>query len=243
MSFKILLFPLFSLLTLSLIIGFLKPDLDTIIEKKDTIKNQRTLIEDSGSIAKHIDQLTSVVNENLESKKILFTYLPTTFDQDVVIDSFNFLATNSNLFVDEIIFDKGTNVAVNNLTDGDGSSTIPNKQKVSLVPFTGKVIGSYQDIKTFLSQLTHTNRFQNMNSFSLESKQKSNGTEVSDLLEGTINIDYGYLRGFSVSSAIDVPFLKNKLSFDLSPITIFKDKMTNIPLSVVTMFGKENPFK
>jgi len=243
MSLKILIFPFFSLLTLFLIIGFLKPDLDIIIEKMDTIDNQKILVEDSDSIVKHIDQLTSVVNENAESKKMLFTYLPPVFDHESIIDSFNFLATDSSLYVNTITLKQDSAVVMNNLVDANASSTDLNKSKVSIIPFSGEFTGSYQDIKTFLSQLNYTNRFQNINSFSLESQQKSGETEPSNIIKGIINIDYGYLKDFSVDSAVKVPFLRDRVSFDLSPITTFKDKMTEIPLPVVTIPGKENPFK
>lgn len=241
MHLKILIFPFFSLLTFILIVGFMKPDFDLIFEKKNALTSQNKDVESASVLVSHITNLNNSLDSNQDIETTLFEYLPRTVDHDSLIDAFNFLALDSGLVVSGIALDQSL---VRNIADTplQSPSEETTKKEAETFTFNGSVVGSYESIKLFIDRLTHIDRFQKIQSISLEANTSAESTNLGQL-KGLVTIQYGYLKDSRVDSALNVPFLnKDQASFDISSIDRIKDQSTNIPSLVHIESGRTNPF-
>jgi len=249
MRLKLLIFPFFALLSLVIIIGFMKPDFDSILEKKSAIANQQTVVDSADIIVKQVATLNSDLDLHSKAENILLTYLPRTLEQDSIIDAFNFTASQTGLVVSDIVFTKETVNTVSADDLGDTLATNPSSldtQKVApqTFIFTGTMTGPYEGMKTFFDRFTRINRFQNIILFSLEKGDAAPGSTVSsDSLKGTITVQYGYLKDKPVSSALNLAFLQKSEPFDFSPIDTLETRMAEIAPLGDAPSGKPNPFQ
>ncbi len=245
MKLKIFILPFFLVMILVLSIGYIKPDFDTIFEKKAEIDTQNTSLKDMDSVLNNISTLNNSLDSNAESEQFMLHYLPYTMNQDQTIDAFGFLASQSGLVVSDMDLKKIDEVA-NTTIAPDGSiaeNAVTNKAKT--FQLTGSVLGTYENIKAFYDRLAHISRFQNIQSFSIEKKIETASPQdkgaVSDL-KGTFVVAYGYLPKKPVLSALNIPiFLKSELNF--SSVALLKEKMTDTPILGKDQVGKPNPFQ
>jgi len=247
---KILIVPFFLLLSLVLAVFYIKPTLDDILAKKTEISAEEKKLAVVDAVSANIVQFNQMIDQEKSGEDFLFQYLPLTMNQEQLIDAFGFLASTKGLYVSDMKINpvaKGTDVEEEVLVPSVSAEGIPIVPKTVYTPkeisFTGTVSGSYENIKTFFSLINHINRYQKMNSFSLEKKKNVPGKEAStEDLEGIFSVTYGFMPHKSLSSPLEEElFTEGK--FSLSEMNTLKKLITEVPAIQNVSSGKPNPFK
>lgn len=242
MRLKILVVPFFLVMMLILSIGYIKPDFDKILEKKANILTQNDRIANIESTISHINTLNASLDNEKGSEDFLLHYLPYAMDQEQTIDAFNYIASQSGVIVTEMDLKKSSEVAIVSIAP-DGSllpdSNVPNARTFQ---FSGSVFGSYESIKMFLSRISHINRFQNIQSFSLQQNDQTTTTVNTTDLKGSFVVEYGYLPKKIVASALGMPVFNSEIKF--SDIADLQTKITDVPdLVGQGPSNRPNPFQ
>ncbi len=264
MRLKVLIVPFFIVMILVLGIGYIKPDIDASVMKRDQIKATEDQVAKIETVLANISALNASLDTQPEAEKFMYRYLPSTLSQEQAIDSFNFLATQSGVsivniglkqepeavVIEELIIDPATNIFVAGGT-GIGSAGVPVvAPSVVVKKFTlsGSVVGSYENIKLFFDHLAHTERFHTVRLFSLATtpnQATSAGAEAesSGNLTGVFEAEYGYLPSKPVASAWTLPvFWQSKL--DLTKVGNLVSATTSaVPSLEKGESGKPNPFQ
>ncbi len=264
MRLKVLIVPFFIVMILMLGIGYIKPDIDVAVMKRDQIKAAQDQAAKVEAVLSNISALNASLDTQPEAEKFMYRYLPSTLSQEQAIDSFNFLAAQSGVsivsiglkqepeavVIEEPIIDPATNIFVAGGT-GIGSASVPVvAPSVVVKKFTlsGSVIGSYENIKLFFNHLAHTERFHSVRLFSLSTAPEQGvsanaETKSTGSLIGVFESEYGYLPPKPVVSAWTLPvFWQSKL--DLTKVSNLVNAATStVPSLEKGESGKPNPFQ
>ncbi|HLC94923.1 MAG TPA: hypothetical protein VJH89_00410 [Patescibacteria group bacterium] len=260
MQLKLLIVPFFIIMILVLGIGYIKPDVDVIKAKKAEILVRETQVAKLNSVLANIESLNSLLDTKQTTEEFLYTYLPATLNQEQVIDAFNFFATQSGLAIANVCVIQSKskwsadealrNVVVEDLMEAREDfiqRTLINVNAgvpVSAPPvrvrsffLAGSVIGSYENIKSFLERMTHLERFHAIHLFSLESVAESTN------LMGSFEIEYGYVPKQSIPSALSMPIFFQP-TLDFSTVDTLQNTIKQpLPVLEKGQTGRPNPFQ
>lgn len=120
MSLKILFVPFSLILVLVLLIGYVKPDYDALLEKQvvvDAAQQQLNQMETRlGNIQSISSDFASASSDALGGKNadevLVDSYVPESVDQERVVDTFNYLAGQSGISLSSVTIEKPAIVAV-----------------------------------------------------------------------------------------------------------------------------------
>jgi hypothetical protein len=261
MRFKILLLPFFIIIILILGIGYIKPDVDVLMAKREEIGAKEAQVANMEAVFSNISSLNSSLDTEQEKEKFMYRYLPKSLNQEQVIDAFNFLAVQLGLTIDGMELKQSPEKAFEKpLIDSNMRSLVTGGKEFSnsevsapaqpvaakTFIFKGSVRGQYGNIKTFFDRLTHIERFQDVHFFSIGTSSKteeSSKAAESDSLSGIFEAEYSYLPPRQIASALGMPiFLQSK--FDFSPVNSLLNKITSLlPPLEKGITGKPNPFQ
>lgn len=247
MRIKVLIPPFFIVMTLILIIGYIKPDLDVlqvkkadILAKEDNVANMAAIIQNTGT-------LNSSLDKEQDFEKLVYRYLPSTLNQEQVVDAFNFLAAQSGVVITKMDLKAPVvQKAVPEEAGGDasGRSKTAFFSTVRTFAFTGSVVGSYENIKAFFDRLAHMERFQKISLFSIETDLGIQPLDTNHLI-GTFGAEFGYLPPEPMISALNVPIFRHP-EFDFSNEGTLSKQMTGlvaVPILEKDQTGRPNPFQ
>ncbi|MFZ3031739.1 MAG: hypothetical protein WA082_01765 [Candidatus Moraniibacteriota bacterium] len=250
MSLKILVVPFSILLALIIVIGFIKPDIGVVQEKKNLLMVKETQSKDMGTLLDNISALTASLDEQSTSESLLGSYIPQTLDQERVIDMFNYLAAQAGVSVsvmamqdvmfkveEEPIIDPAT------IVDGSVAPVPPAKPQVKAFSASVKVTGDYARIKDFFHRLAHMNRFHKIQSFSLGVTPVDQGDGDASSLTGLFVSQFDYFPASKVDTAVNAPvFLKG--TFDMTELDTLL-AWISYPVSPLgePATGRPNPFQ
>lgn len=261
MRFKILLLPFFIITILVLGIGYIKPDVDVLMAKREEIGAKEAQVANMETIFGNIGALNNSLDAEQDAEKFMYRYLPDTLNQEQVIDAFNFLATQLGLTISQMELKQSLEKALEKpLIDSNMSALVAGGKEFSNSEFSapaqpvvartfifkGSVRGQYGNIKTFFDRLAHIERFQDVHFFSIGTSAKteeSSKAAESDSLTGEFEAEYSYLPPKHIASALGMPiFLQSK--FDFSPANSLLNKITSpLPPLEKGITGKPNPFQ
>lgn len=242
MRLKVLIVPTFLALTLILIIGYIKPDINEIFTKRTDIATQNELLSKVSSTIEHTASLNSSLDREKKSEDFLLQYLPATLTEDQTVNDVSYLASQAGLVVSEMDLKKATEVATVNIAPDGSVIESSSTSDIKTFQFAGSVLGSYENIKKFFGQVTHMNRFQKVQLFSIQKNEQAGATSNTTDLKGTFVIDFGYLPNKPVASALDIPiFRSTELNF--SDVATLQEKTTSVPPLEMENSGKPNPFQ
>lgn len=261
MRLKVLIVPFFIVMILVLGIGYIKPDLDVIMVKKEQIATKEAQVANIDVILANIHSLNSSLDTEREAEQFMYRYLPETLNQEQVIDAFNFLAVQSGLAITKMEVEQPTAiVAAEPLTDASsntfvtGANTLGDSGIITPAPpvsartfiLKGSVMGSYENIKALFDRLAYIERFQKIRLFSLATAEKTEIPGVvtaPDSLVGVFETEYSYLPPKHLASALGMPiFLQSK--FDFSNVNSLLNRLTShVPMLEKGETGKPNPFQ
>jgi hypothetical protein len=260
MRFKIFLLPFFIVAALVLVIGYIKPDFDVVMTKREEITSKEAQVANMKAVLENINSLNNSLDTEQEAEQFMYRYLPKSLNQEQVVDAFNFLALQSGLVITEMglklpqekiieeqLIDSSARsfVAGGKALDSSNASVPILPVKAKTFTLKGSVTGPYANIRDFFDRLAHIERFQDVRLFSIEASKKTEAgkASVSDNLIGTFEAEYGYLPPKPIASALNMPiFLQS--NFDFSNVNILLSKITSpVPVLEKGTTGKPNPFQ
>ncbi|MBI2439208.1 MAG: hypothetical protein HYV45_01245 [Candidatus Moranbacteria bacterium] len=244
MGLKILIVPLLLVVTLFLAIVNVKPLVEEVFTKKSEIKLKEAQVTNIDTIVSNVEKLVDVLDTERSTEDFSYRYLPKSIDQDRTIDSFNYLASQSGLFISAMELKEVPEVVREEVSVA-GNANIPKGEKAASVKafvFKGSVIGSYDSIKSFYDRLSHTERFQRLHFFSLESNESAEKLGQGSL-EGIFEVEYGYLPAQSVLSALNLPVFSRSTIDLLSSENMMKWMTSAVPPLERGVTGKPSPFQ
>ena len=264
MRLKVLIVPFFIVMILVLSIGYIKPDIDVLAAKQTKIAADEAQAARIEAIVSNISSLNNSLDTSKEAEMFMYRYLPATLAQEQAIDTFNFLALQSGVIIANMKLAQPPDKAVAEplidpaasafIAGGTGSADADTPLPVPPVIvktfiLTGNVAGSYENIKAFFDRLAHTERFQEVRSFSLATAEKTGpatgnaAQEPAASLTGVFEAEYGYLPPQALASALSMPIFSQS-KFDFSSVNSLLSTIADpVPTLEKGEAGKPNPFQ
>lgn len=242
MRLKVLILPFLIVMILILLIGFIKPDLDVMQTKKTDIFTKEEAVANMDTVLANADALSGSLDTQSDLEKFAYRYLPSSQNQEQVIDNFNFLATQSGVVITKMELKQPlTKVAIENF-DASGVPIVSTSPEMKTFAFSGNVKGSYENIKAFFDRLVHMERLEQVNLFSIETNTTVQPLDTNQLM-GTFQAEFGYLPARTSVSALDMPIFRRS-KFDFSNVnTLLEQSKDVIPSLEKGQTGRPNPFQ
>ncbi len=249
MGLKLLVIPSSILIMLVAIIGFVKPDLTTLEEKKDLYEAKLDQSRNMSALLSNINSLTASLNSSDENERFVQNYFPKKIDQGRVIDMFNFLASQSGVVVS--IMDLAEVEKESIPTEEvfvDPAALVPPVPVVSPKSFSVIVTvgGQYENIKDFFQRVAHMNRMHKTQNFSIATPEKDqSGEEKTDTgtLVGKFEANFDYFDVVKVENALSVPVFARE-RFDTTHLDVITNWVTStVPPLEKPDTGRANPFR
>lgn len=267
MQIKLLIVPSLVIFSLIVAIGLIKPDYDTMVQKKAVLEQKQSEAMNIEQTQSNIQSLAQSWSGNAEKDAFVKRYYPETLDQERIVDAMNYLASQSGVIligfqleqvVEDIVQEPVVEaVPLTTLQEGDASSAammasaraayeLP-RPKAYIARVTAR--GTYENLRAFIDRASHMDRISEINKFSIYKKEQQEGEasqdeEVSvDELEAGIEARFSYLPKQQGFNALYVPIFQ-KASFDLSPADEAQAWAANVvPALNAGSGGKPNPFR
>lgn len=247
MSLKILIVPFAIIMMLVLTIGFIKPDIGVMEEKKLTLSTKQDQSANMTTLLGNIATLARDLDNRQESEKFVNTYLPKSLDQERVIDMLNYLAGQSGVSMAGVIF-KDVSVKsfeAETLVAADGSE-LPSSHAPKIKTFSTEVSvnGNYENIKDFFNRVAHMNRSHKTESFAIKAVKETTGKgEPTTTLQGMLVANFDYFPVQKVGSALLMPIF-SRGELDITQLTKTLSWVTaTVPPLASSATGRPNPFQ
>lgn len=260
MSLKLLLFPTLIILSVVLIIWYIKPDIETILTQQEMERVKQSELENVEQIGKNIQSLTAFLDQKNDTEKLVKRYYPDKMDQERTLDVINFLAQQSGVVITSL-----------SMIENPRMKDVPQAQEVNADPFASaegeagatpatstspesyqakvRTMGTYSNLRNFFDRLYHTDRMRVMNELTLEqideSERSREGQEIipADFLTASVGVDFFYAPTLNAGNALHHELFK-KNTLDLGTATQLVD-LVNSPVGDLApaSSGKSNPFQ
>lgn len=259
MRLKILVVPFSILISLILVIGYIKPDITTLQDKRVMLETKKGQFQGMTTLLSNIDALEASLERQSESENLVQAYLPKTMDQDRIIDMFNYLAAQAGVFVstmnmkeialkseaEEPILAPADAPLVTGV-EGTPAPFIPPvsfKPKVQSYVAQVEVQGSYDGIKDFFNRVSHMNRYHKILSFTFETPISDSDEPATGVLSGSLESQFDYFPAQPLDSAMNIPvFLKDE--FDAEEFSSLLAWVSyTVPPLMKSDAGRSNPFQ
>lgn len=265
MSLKILIFPVIIVIALTLAIGYIKPDITTMLEKRAEIEKKTADLAKVDSIIQNIRRLHAEVDQRRESESFVLRYIPRSLEEERVLDAFNFLASQSGVIVTDADVKENepmqkelppvlhASMSFQALTDANQAAAVvvPEVPKRTVESYRAsvQVLGSYQSIKDFFARLNRTDRAHQMIRFGIQERTDEGLTDEekaaipADFLEAVLEADFSHFRPLSIVSALEHPLFQGS-NFDFAVVDDLL-AFVNSPLPALEtgQTGRANPFQ
>ncbi|HWQ60086.1 MAG TPA: hypothetical protein VN420_02980 [Candidatus Fimivivens sp.] len=254
MSLKKLSFPIFVIVIVFIGAFSVKPTVDSVLENRKNLKARADELAAVEATRRNLDMLSASRDSLLTSDEgtTVYGYLPVSFDQERIVDVFNFYAMQSGAVINDIAFmHKATPASVSPAVSVDGNVDDAALPPVPPVPgsFTmhASIQGSYESLRSFFKSVSHPGRSYALTSFSIEKKgvaTDANGQAVADtgMLSGTFSADFFYLPEKSYPRGYLLPVFGTG-AFDLASVRELIAEEKAVPeLPVPGDAGRGNPF-
>lgn len=244
MRFKVLIPPLLVVMMLILVVWYIKPAFDVLLEKKADVLTKETKLEKAKTTINNVGSLNSSLDTERDFEGMVSRYLPNMLNQEQVIDAFNFLATQSGVVIMKMELKQPIRSQVAPKEEVGGAANTPKAISLAVQTFTfsGSVVGTYENIKEFFDRLAHMERFQKITLFSIAADSNVRPVDINHLV-GTFETEFGYLPLNPVVAAADMSVFSST-EFDFTNASKLLEQATSvIPPSETGQAGKPNPFQ
>lgn len=261
MRLKFLFFPIMLIISLSIGIGYIWPEVSEISQmNKNKIDGQEKLLAVQDKQAA-IEKLGTQLTNDAGSENLIKSYLPVSKYEEKIISGINFLATDSGVSLVNLSIKDGTDTvevstaAVSNLAvtmTGNISENISNPTNVqNLNTDNGKlknseatlvVTGDYDKIKIFIDQLQKMPVYNVIKSLNIVSNEDLKQEETQSLT-ANITVNFGYMSPIKIDNSKMNDFAA---TIDSSAISVLKQYVSQKSPSVESggdQNGKINPFQ
>lgn len=249
MSLKLLVIPFSILMVLVIMIGFVKPDITTLQERKVFYATKLEQAQNMNTLLGNIDSLTSSLDGQRQQELFIQNYFPKAMDQGRVIDAFNFLAMQSGVAVSLMDLKEVKNDrTVEEGVPADANAPMSgHPAKIRSFSAQVSVKGQYENIKDFFERIAHMNRMHRLWNFSIvtQDKKQKNGDESNEteILLGSFEAAFEYFDVQPAQNALYVPVF-TRGTFDMESLDATKNWVTNkVPPLERSASGRPNPFQ
>lgn len=251
MKLKILIAPLAIVAMIILIVWGIMPAYSDYQQKKAALGADTAKLVDVQGKKANVDNLFKELSASTDQQDTLLKYMPSSMQEETVIDNISSLASGANLAVYGLAVktDERANSGASVLASAVAGQASPSQDAPSDFAVTVGVSGDYQNIKNFLGKLTSLDRYAKIDSLDMQSvvatSTSANGQTVpvqTGNIKADMELTFAYL-----GKADSVPdFSKNIFStgrFDMSTIQDIKTKATTALASITAdAAGKSDPF-
>lgn len=253
MRLKIFVVPFSILVSLILVIGYIKPDITILQERQVLLDTKKSQAESMTTLLSNIDTLTATLDAQSDASGLVNAYVPQAMDQERTIDMFNYLASQSGVFVSgmnmsEVVLkgaaDEGAVIPDAPLTGTTAPVAVVSlRPKVRAYLAEVEVKGSYEGIRDFLHRVSHMNRYHKILSFSVEAATDESADATAGVLTGKLQSQFDYFPLQQLESALNVPvFSKDVLNTEeLSSLISWVSY--SVPPLMRPVTGRSNPFQ
>ncbi len=249
MSLKLLIIPFSILMVLVIMIGFVKPDITTLQERKVFYATKLEQAQNMNTLLGNIDSLTTSLDSQHQQELFIQNYFPKTMDQGRVIDAFNFLAMQSGVAVSlmDLKGVKSDRVAEEVAPVDTNAPVSGHTAKIRSFSAQVSVKGQYENIKDFFERVAHMNRMHRFWNFSIvaQDKKQTNGDESDEtgILLGNFEAAFEYFDVQPGQNALYVPVF-TRGTFDTESLDATKNWVTSkVPPLERSASGRPNPFQ
>lgn len=269
MSIKILLFPFCIILSLVVIIGYIKPDVMNILETRKKIEKSQADLSRVASTIQNVQQMTMALNNHRESEKFVMKYLPISLEEERVLDTFNYLAVQSGVVISDVAIDENSpletslpevlraSMSFEALANAQAASAVnavtpPVAATQILHSYAGSitVLGAYSNLKDFFQRLSQSDRFRETKKFSIGKldqealkNEEGESTYPADFLQGTYEADFVHFPIRVIGSALELAlFEKGQLDFQAAD-DLLNFVSNPLPPMEVNTAATSNPFQ
>ncbi|KKQ45464.1 MAG: hypothetical protein US63_C0016G0015 [Candidatus Moranbacteria bacterium GW2011_GWC2_37_8] len=255
MRLKFLFFPLIIIISLSIFIGYIWPELENLKNaNEEKISNQDALkaIKDKKTAIQTID---AQINSDSEGETIINNYLPNRKIEERILTGVNFLATDSGVSLANISLQEGSDAANKN-DEAQSLSLMPlaavvgaaanqsnqnskDAKDVSDIQFTQTSItvsGDYDKIRLFLDQVQRMSIFNSIKSLSITSQYSEDETKKDTTVEANEQTSQAESStNLSANVVIDFGWM-NTVKIDNQKIASFKAGLDNSTIAAVKQY-------
>ena len=259
MRLKFLFFPVVLIISVSIFIGYIWPEIDNIKNiNTEKIANAQSLqaIKDKQSA---IESINTQITNNGADKTMVNNYLPDKKVEERIISGINYLAVDSgvslvnvsikNLDNNNSANEAQQNIVAENSINGDQISSDADKLQFSEA--TISISGDYEKIKLFIDQLQKIALLNDIKSLTISNQKESSNTanstdtSISSTLSADMIVDFGYMHFFSLNNNKITNFkpeIDNDTISALKQYILQKTESTSAMISSTGNKGKANPF-
>lgn len=256
MKVKILLVPLFIVMSIALLVWLVYPAYsngsDGFKDKWDALNNEKAKLADVQKKNETVTALYSQISSNKDKSDTLYRYIPEAIKEEEIIDNLNFMASNAGVTVaslsvaqPELNTNKNTTANMRGEELSDNSSAEDNTNytpKTQDFKVTYSVTGNYEQIKDLIGKLSSFERFDGMDSLSIK-KPQSDANSKGDALQADMAINFNFLKKFNQTKLSVDDGIFALSSFNLKPITDIETKKNVDVLKLnIDNIGRSNPF-
>ncbi|MFZ5982675.1 MAG: hypothetical protein ACOYS2_03860 [Patescibacteria group bacterium] len=258
MKVKVLLVPLFIVLSVALSIWLVYPAFSDWSMKKEELEKEKGKVADIKMKLEKTEALAGVLKESSRSQEIVNQFLPESQRVEEIFDSLSSIASSEGMAISEISVEKpkikiqALNLppevtGQNAISATEVSSSDPSNQesasisKVSLFEANLFLKGNYEKAKAILSKIGQMKRFNNVSSLEI-SADKSEGASADNLLVKMV-FDFGYLEKVKSVSSVNNRIFSSS-GFETESLMADLEKHKNGFSSKINLegVGKANPF-
>lgn len=249
MRLKILMMPIAILISLVVVIVFVRPEIELFQEKRVQLDTKESQAEGMATLLENIKTLTVSLDAQPESEDLMSRYLPKDLDQERIVDMFNYLATQSGVLVSSMAMKEVVLSAPSDASDSDlvldpaAPVIVSTRPKVKAYVGSVEVKGDYMGIKTFLDRVNHMNRFHKMLNFSVSVLPSTPEEDTTGILIARLESQFEYFPAQQHGSALSLPVFSKK-ELKGNDWMVFQDWVTDtVPPMVGADSGRTNPFQ
>lgn len=259
MNVKILFFPLSITIALFVSIFYVKPDIEIALANRAVLVQKQALSEEINQKIRNAKDLEESLDANKANEDAVLHYLPDSRDDDRIVDSVNFLATQSGLLLDSVKINKASaeqeTAPVEEISAGSsvilasGANSSASAQSAAVPPVIPKVLGvtvsakgSYEGIRDTVVKLSHMDRFQDFSSVEIAKGNSGDGENSDSALDATLVMNFSYLSKTKSRDNLNLPIL-NQRKFDFGTVQKLQQYISSpVPSIESGATGKANPF-
>lgn len=261
MSLKILVLPTFIIIELIVVILYVKPNADAILEQRAQIDSESEALAKVDAVRENVQSIAQSLKSRTDTVRFVQAYYPEVLDEERVIDLFNYLAQQSGVIVAKVAIQQKAVAAPEGSSYQDflnagltpEQATIQEEAAQAAIPksYTGRVsvVGEYANIKDFFSRVRHADRIQRVREYSVEAKasEKKNEEDApaqpSTVLAGELEVEFPYVKKQRAQSVLNDPLFQTN-TFDFAPADRVVNYVTSpLPKLEPGAAGRTNPFE
>lgn len=249
MRLKILMMPFAILISLVIVIGYVKPEIEMFQEKKVLFETKETQARGMTALLESIKNLTTSLEAQSETEYFVAGYLPKDIDQERVVDMFNYLASQSGVLVSNMAIKETAVGTVGDTPDigvpSDPSLPVVTSSKPKIKAYIGsvEVKGDYAGIKVFLDRVNHMNRFHKILTFSIAKSPSTSEEEIPGILMARLESRFEYFPMQKHESALGLPVFSKKEVGGSDWSLLQNWVKSTVPPLVGSDTGRPNPFQ